>query len=74
MKKLLLTYVICILQIPVANAQNPVISGQYSADPTAKVFDGKPVYEYEGKDDEIKKIFQTERLEYFIADESIIKY
>ena len=28
-----------------ASAQNPIISGQYSADPTARVFNGK-VYLY----------------------------
>ena len=32
-----------------ASAQNPIISGQYSADPTARVFNGK-VYLYPSHD------------------------
>ncbi len=76
MKKLLLTFAICILQFNVSNAQNPVISGQYSADPTAKVFDGK-LYLYPSHD--IKAInerdtnawFRMEDYHVFMADEGM---
>ena len=49
MKKILLSGVLCIMGCIAAMAQNPIISGQYSADPTARVFDGK-LYVYPSHD------------------------
>lgn len=46
---LILTVVISLLSANTVNAQNPIISNQFTADPTAKVFNGK-VYLYPSHD------------------------
>ena len=49
MKKLYFALTLAGLTIAQTQAQNPVISGQFTADPTAKVFDGK-IYLYPSHD------------------------
>ena len=48
-KKLILVFAAMILLLPASLAQNPVIRNQFSADPTARVFNGK-VYLYPSHD------------------------
>lgn len=47
-RKIWLTFVLC-LMVHLSGAQNPIIRHQFSADPTARVFDGK-VYVYPSHD------------------------
>ena len=47
-KPFVLLFLLCLLPLGVS-AQNPIISGQYSADPTARVFNGK-MYLYPSHD------------------------
>jgi hypothetical protein len=48
-KKLILVFAAMILLLPASLAQNPVVRNQFSADPTARVFNGK-VYLYPSHD------------------------
>lgn len=47
-RKIWLTFLLC-LMVHLSGAQNPIIRHQFSADPTARVFDGK-VYVYPSHD------------------------
>lgn len=76
MKHLTLTALLLIASLTGAKAQNPIVTDQYSADPTAKVFDGK-LYVYPSHD--IKAIdemdttawFRMEDYHVFMADEKL---
>jgi oligosaccharide reducing-end xylanase len=48
-RKPFLLFAIVILLVPASLAQNPIIRNQFSADPTAKVFNGK-IYLYPSHD------------------------
>lgn len=76
MKHLLLTASLLLASITGAKAQNPIITGQYSADPTARVFDGR-LYLYPSHDikavDEMDSTawFRMEDYHAFMADENL---